>query len=73
MYNAKLDRPDIKMATQISKIISNVISLSYLEQKMISYFWQETKHGFGSWIVNLMNKINQSGLMTSQFFSELLI
>lgn len=33
VYNAKLDRPDIKMATQISKIISNVISLSYLEQK----------------------------------------
>lgn len=32
MYNAELDRPDIKMATQISKIISDVISLSYLEQ-----------------------------------------
>ena len=32
MYNAELDRPDIKMATQISKIISDVISLSYFEQ-----------------------------------------
>lgn len=33
MYNAELNRPDIKMATQISKIVSNVIALSYLEQK----------------------------------------
>lgn len=32
VYSAKLDRPDIKMATQISKIISNVISLSYLQK-----------------------------------------
>lgn len=31
VYNAELNRPDIKMATQLSKIISNVISLSYLE------------------------------------------
>lgn len=28
MYTAELDRPDIKKATQISKIISNVICLS---------------------------------------------
>lgn len=57
MYNAELNRPDIKMATQISKIVSNVIALSYLERKLFLIF-AGTKHGFGTFMINLMSEIN---------------
>lgn len=57
-YNAELNRPDIKMATQLSKIISNVIiAVSYLEQKWLLIF-EVTKHGFGCWMVNLMSEVS---------------
>ncbi|KAB1254088.1 Nebulette [Camelus dromedarius] len=60
-YKAGLDRPDIKMATQNSKIISSVISLSYL-----ILFLQETKHGFGIWMVNLAEYKKGQGVMNKE-------
>uniref|UniRef100_A0A0G2JWS2 Nebulette n=1 Tax=Rattus norvegicus TaxID=10116 RepID=A0A0G2JWS2_RAT len=59
-YTAEMDRPDIKKATQISKIISNVISLSILCNSDFSLFWGEMEHSVDSW-----------KLMTSQLCPEL--
>lgn len=74
MYTAELDRPDIKKATQISKIISNVIYLSESCADVTSLlFWRETKLSIGSWVVNSINIINSFELMTSQFCPELSI
>lgn len=71
-YTAELERPDIKKATQISKIISNVIYLSESCADATSFlFCRKREHTIGGWVVNTINIIKSFELMTSRFCPEL--